>query len=109
MAVKFPLKMSDGAMVRSIEELREPFDLTTVLSYYDNGRLVKWLENGYYDEEAGKVAALDSFSDSFKEELCAVLGVSYSENETEQVTLADVSDRNQRLERLKQYTANDSI
>lgn len=109
MAVKFPLKMADGAMVRTLEDLREHFDLTTVLSYYDNGRLVKWLENGYYDEEAKQIAALDSFSDSFKDELCAVLGVNYSENETEQVTLADVSNRNQRLERLKQYTADDSI
>lgn len=109
MAVKFPLKMADGTMVRTLEDLREHFDLTTVLSYYDNGRLVKWLENGYYDEEAKQIAALDSFSGSFKDELCAVLGVNYSENETEQVTLADVSNRNQRLEHLKQYTADDSI
>ena len=49
MAVKFPLKMADGTMVRTLEDLREHFDLTTVLSYYDNGRLVKWLENGYYE------------------------------------------------------------
>ena len=82
MAVKFPLKMADGAMVRTIEDLREHFDLVTVLSYYDNGRLAKWLENGYYDEDAEKVAALNSASVSLVEELCDILGVDHSVQKT---------------------------
>lgn len=41
MAVKFPLKMQDGAMVKTLEDLQAHFDLTAVLSYYDSGRLVK--------------------------------------------------------------------
>ena len=45
MAVKFPLIMSDGTPVRTIEELREHFDLEAVLGYYSNGRLIKWLED----------------------------------------------------------------
>lgn len=109
MAVKFPLKMADGAAVRTLEDLREHFDLTTVLSYYDNGRLVKWLENGYYDEEAGKVAALDAASADFAKELCAVLGVERPEADTGAVDLGSISSRNERLNRLKQYTADDTI
>lgn len=109
MAVKFPLKMADGTMVRTLEDLREHFDLTTVLSYYDNGRLVKWLENGYYDEEAGKVAALDVASADFAKELCAILGVDFSESEAGQVDLDGIAKRNERLEHLKQFTADDAI
>ena len=109
MAVKFPLKMADGTMVRTLEDLREHFDLTTVLSYYDNGRLVKWLENGYYDEEAGKVAALDVASADFAKELCAILGVGLSQNRVKQIDLDVVAQKNQRLEALKRITADDAI
>ena len=109
MAVKFPLKMADGTMVRTLEDLREHFDLTTVLSYYDNGRLTKWLENGYYDEEAKKVSALDADSDDFAKDLCSILGVDYSTSEAKQVDLGDISKQNERLERLKEYTADDAI
>ena len=109
MAVKFPLKMTGGTMVRTIEELREHFDLTAALAYYKDGRLEKWLENGYYDEEARKVAALDTASDNIAVELCAILGVSYAVNELEQANLGDISQRHERLEQLKQYTADDAI
>lgn len=109
MAVKFPLKMADGATVRTVEDLREHFDLAAVLSYYENGRLAKWLENGYYDEEAEKVAALNSASGSLVEELCDILGVDHSVQKTTQVDLDDIAKRNQRLEQLKQITADDAI
>ena len=43
MAVKIPLKMADGVLVRTIEDLREHFDIVSVLTYYQDGRLVKWI------------------------------------------------------------------
>ena len=109
MAVKFPLKMADGAMVRTLEDLQDHFDLPTVLAYYDNGRLTKWLENGFYDEEAAEVAALHTDSADFTKKLCCILGVDYSENETESVDLGSIAKRNERLQRLKQYTVDDTI
>lgn len=109
MAVKFPLKMAGGTMVRTIEELREHFDLTAALAYYKDGRLTRWLENGYYDEEARKVAALDTASDNIAGELCAILGVSYSASELEQADLGKISKRHERIEQLKQYTVDDAI
>ncbi len=38
--VKFPLIMSNGSDVRTIDELKESFDLESVLGYYANGKLV---------------------------------------------------------------------
>jgi len=64
--VKFPLKMADETPVRTIEELREHFDLASVLGYYDNGRLVEWLTDRYYEDEASKINALDSSAGNFK-------------------------------------------
>lgn len=106
--IKFPLKMN-GMEVRTIEELRERFDMEAVLSYYDNGRLTKWLTDRYYDEEAEKVKSLDSSSYDFKKSLCEILGVSYSGNETDRLDLKDISKKNERRARLKQFTADDRI
>lgn len=109
MAVKFPLKMSDGTPVRTIEELREHFDLKAVLGYYSNGRLVKWLEDRYYDEEAEKVKALDPSLDDFGKNLCSILGVDYLGNEDDGLDLAEITKKRERLELLKKYTADDGV
>ena len=37
--IKFALKMADGAEVRTLDQLREHFDLASVLGYYSSGRL----------------------------------------------------------------------
>lgn len=107
--IKFPLKMADGAQVKTIEELREHFDLADVLRYYNDGRLCKWLRAWYYDDEAGKVEQLDSCSEDFKKSLCDILGVSYLESRFDNVDLDDILKRNERLEHLKQFTADDRI
>ena len=41
--IKFALKMQDGAEVRNIEDLREHFDIDTVVGYFLDGRLLTWL------------------------------------------------------------------
>ena len=53
--IRFPLKMANGTDVRTIEELRTNFDLTTVLGYYADGKLITWLRDRFYDTEADKI------------------------------------------------------
>ena len=107
--VKFPLKMANGSQVRTLEELREHFDLVSVLGYYDTGRLYDWLMVYYYEEEAKKINDLDSSADDFKKSLCDILGVTYIEDESADVDLSDISERNERLAKLKTFTADDAI
>ncbi len=109
MAVKFPLKMSDGTSVRTIEELREHFDLRAVLDHYSNGKLLKWLEERYYDEEAKAVRALDLTSQSLKEDLCAILGTPYLERVDAKIDIEDILKRSERRELLKKYTLDARI
>ncbi|WP_044973333.1 DUF6273 domain-containing protein [Ruminococcus sp. HUN007] len=40
--IKFPLKMKNGALVRSLEELRENADLESIMQYYFSGQLTRW-------------------------------------------------------------------
>lgn len=43
--IKFALTMKDGTKVRTLNELREHFDLERVIGYFLDGRLQKWLED----------------------------------------------------------------
>lgn len=108
--VKFSLKMSDGAQVRTIEELREHFDIGAVLDYYIDGRLSEWLTDRYYDEEAQKVNALASCSNScIIKSLCDILDVPYSQTKAKQFDLDNIARMNERREHLKKFTADDAI
>jgi len=78
---RFPLEMADNAQVKSLEELREHFDLASVLRFYTNGKLLEWLSDRYYEDEADKVKSLNSSSTDFKKQLCEILGISYNETE----------------------------
>lgn len=108
-AIRFPLKMADGTQVKTIEELREHFDLVEVIRYYNDGRLYKWLKAWYYDAEAEEVGRLDSCSEDLKKKICEILGVTYQENRFDSVDLEDISKKNERIERLKRFTADDRI
>ena len=50
--IRFPLKMTNSTEVRTIEELRANFDLTAVLGYYADGKLVDWLRDRYFENES---------------------------------------------------------
>ena len=88
--IKSPLKMKNGAEVRTLDELKENFDLESVLSYYLNGQLVTWLRNYYYDNIADKVEALDSASDDIPRQLCNIIGVEYVEVG---ITIDDIKEK----------------
>jgi TPR repeat protein len=107
--VRFPLKMADGAQVRTLEELREHFDPESVLAYYDNGKLNTWLNDRYEESTAAKLAELDPSDADFKKRLCETLGATYEAGAAESVDFEAVAARNRRLERLRAFTADDAI
>ena len=72
------IRMADGAQVKTLEELREHFDLISVLEHYTSGKLLEWLESLHYEKDAADVAAMNPFMDEFEEALCALLGVPFS-------------------------------
>lgn len=98
--IKFPLKMKNGAEVRSLDELKENFDLESVLTYYVSGQLIAWLKNYNYDKTTAdtitKVEALDKNAPDISKQLCEVLGVEYVESED-----VDLDEAKEKLEREK--------
>ena len=103
--VKFPLEMADGAQVRTIDELKEHFDIEKVVGYFTDGRLLNWLKARYYDEEADKVEQLTKDDQQLHKKLCEVFGVESAED----VDPEEIARRQERLNRLKQYTDDREI
>lgn len=102
MGRRFGLIMGDGEDIRSLEELREHFDLEKVMEYYykENGDLLTWLDRLGCEDEAQAIRALDPRAPDFPLKLCQALEV---ECEIE-VDAERVEARMRRLARLKLVT-----
>lgn len=94
---KFPLVLRDGNSARTIEEVREYFDVKAIKEYFESGRLLKWLKDRNYEEEIEAVEALSEDEANLDQELCKIFGVSL-----EEIQSNNPSD--ERLEKLKKYT-----
>lgn len=103
--VKFPLEMADGAQVRNIDELKEHFDIEKVVGYFTDGRLLNWLQSRYYEDEADKVEQLTANDSQLHKKLCEIFGV----ESAEEVDPEEIARRQERLNRLKQYTDDREI
>ena len=103
--VKFPLELKDGYLARSnIEEVRAHFDLEKIIAQFHNGRLKIWLEDHYLSEMAEQVAALDGDAPDLAAQICAILGVEGVA--TEHVDSSLIQKREEKRQRLSQYTTN---
>ena len=103
--VKFPLELKDGYLARSnIEEVRAHFDLEKIIAQFHNGRLKIWLEDHYLSEMAEQVAALDGDAPDLAAQLCTILGV--EDAATENVDSSLIQKREEKRQRLSQYTTN---
>lgn len=104
--IRFPLVLAEGAQVRSLDELREHFDLETILGYYKTGKLLTWLEDRYLEGEAKAVRALDETAPDFQLRLCEALQVEYTGSD---VDLEAIRIRQERLVRLRTMTDEDEF
>ena len=106
--VKFALEMANGTKVRSnLEELREHFDMESIVSYYLSGKLLEWLEDRYYDDEAAKIEELDKDSPNLNAQLCAIIGVDASKYDA--LDLEAVERLNEKKTILRQKTSDSTI
>lgn len=106
--IRFPLIMKNGAEVRTLEELRENFDLESILGYFTDGKLKTWLENRYYDDMAAAVAALSPEMPDLNVRLCEVLGVAYS-SEADNTDLDLIQKRKEKQRILGELTDDSEI
>ena len=107
--IKLPLEMANGVQVRTLEELKENWSLEKILDNYLNGKLVTWLNDRYYTDLAEKVTALADIHDNveLQKEICKIFGVEV--NESLDIDINEINERNRRITLIKQYTDDESI
>lgn len=105
--IKFPLLLKDDFQVRTLEELREHFDLEKVLVYYQNGKLLTWLEDRYYEREVELLQDLTPQSPNLPQQLCQIFGISFTGKHV--VDLEILAEKQKKIEQLKQYTDDEKI
>jgi formylmethanofuran dehydrogenase subunit C len=105
--IKFPLEVANGVQARTIEELKDNFDIDKVLEYFIEGKLQTWLEDRYYEEEAEKISTFSISQSDLKTQLADVFGVTYDAEEIVDVEAIEI--RNQKLKKLKQFTEDEEI
>lgn len=106
--IRFPLKMKNGAEVRTLDELKENFDIESVLGYFTDGKLATWLADRYYDEKAEAVSALSADTPELNAKLCDILEVEY-QGDDDVADLDYIQRRNEKLRILSAYTDNKDI
>src|SRR5574344_1141209 len=107
--IKFALMMADGCKVRTLEDLREHFDLEKVTGYFLDGKLQEWLVDRYYDTEAETLQGLETTAADFSRNLCAALGVECEDESDEAVDLEAVERLNEKRVFLQQRTDDADI
>ena len=105
--IKFPLVMKNGAEVRDIEALRENFDMESIVEYFINWKLSKWLTNNYEDEILKDIQELQGDEDDFGERLAKALGVKWCNED--QVDLQNLMKITEIKEQVKPYISEDEL
>lgn len=104
--IKFALKMKDGVEVRTLQELKDGFDLNAVMAYFLDGKLEVWLSDRYYDDLADSIEELDKGDPELGKKLCGIFGVEY---EDDTMSIEEIEERNRRISRLLEITDDESI
>ena len=95
--IRFPLIMENGAEVRNLEDLRENADIESMIKYYLDGRLYRWLTAFGYEEEATKIATLD---EETCKKLFEVLCLEYNDEQLSKIDIDKI--KSESVEQVKQ-------
>ena len=102
--VKFPLIMADGFKANTLDQFKEHFDIGSVVSYFHDGRLIRWLRINRCAEEFAAVEKLSANEINLAQKLGAIFGFDIPPDED----FGD-GDLTKLLIRLKQYTADKEL
>ena len=105
--IKFPLEMANGVQARTLNDLKENFDIEKVIGYFLDGKLQTWLEDRYYEDEAEAISCINKEGAELSKKLCEVFGVEYVEDQ--KVDAEGIAEKNARIEKLKQFTDDEEI
>ena len=75
----FALEMN-GIEIKTLEDLRENFNLEKAVEYFKSGKLVDWLADRFYDDEADAIENISADDKNLSQKICAALDVECDED-----------------------------
>lgn len=106
--IKFPLEMKNGIKVRTIEELKENFDVERVMENLLDGKLQIWLSDRYYIQEAEEISKLDTNDSDIMSKLYKIIGIE-NQQEDDEMDIDTIRKRKEKLLKLKEITDDETI
>lgn len=79
------------------------------MGYFQNGKLVTWLDDRFYSDEADAIKALRPNDRHAPHKICDILGINYEDYAEELDDAETIAWRNERRERLKKFTNDPEI
>ena len=109
--IRFPLEMKDNVKVYTLGELKEHWDVEKIFEHFSSGKLMTWLHDRRYENEAMQAEALLDEKDSaeLRQKLSAIFSMEYAVGENAAEDVETVRDRQERLTRLRQATTDKEI
>jgi hypothetical protein len=104
--IKFPIILSNGFQVRTLEELKEHFEVETIVEYFLDGRLRTWLEQRLYTKELQLLQCVTDHNDSLPMEIFKIFGMNYEESTFNH---RDYVEKRAKIEMINRYTSDQEI
>lgn len=105
--IKLPLEMANGVMVRTIDELKENWDIAKIVEHFISGKLVTWLNDRYYSDIAEKIENLPKDDGKkLQQALCKAFDMPCEDVELD---VDEIAERKRRKDLLRQYTSDEKI
>ncbi len=105
--VKLPLDMGNDVFVRTLDELKENYNSEKAVESFLDGRLLTWLDDRYYEDEAARVRELSEQRD--RDKLAVKLGEIFGVKVETEVDIDVLEIRREKLEKLRKITSDDNI
>lgn len=96
-----------GVTIHSLSELRNHFDPNAVLKAYEDGSLLSWLKQHYYERETLSVMQLQYEKSDCIEKLCTIFNIDYPS--TRYMSSEEQNAWNSRKNLIAQYTSDNNV
>ena len=103
---KVKLKMN-GIKIHSLDELRDNLDPDVIIKKFNNGKLVKWLDQHYYINEANAIRKIKPNSKNLLKRICVALDISY--NPINYMNEEETANYEERKNRLAEFTDDANV
>ena len=106
---KFVMLFKNNIEINTLNDLRKNFDFRKIMAYFQARKLITWLEDRFYSDEADAIKAIKVNDKYAPQKICDILGVNYEDYYEELDDAETIAWRQKRREYLQNFTDDPEI